>query len=54
MKNKKGFLDISFSWIFAFLIGAMILVGAVYGVNKFSSVKNIENSAELGTALRIY
>jgi len=52
MKNKKGFLDISFSWIFAFLIGAMILVGAVYGVNKFSSVKNIENSAELGTALK--
>jgi len=52
MKNKRGFLDISFSWIFAFLIGAMILTGAIYGINKFSSIKNTQNSAELGVALK--
>ena len=51
-RNKKGFLDISFSWIFAFLVGAMILVGAIYGVNKFTSVKDSQNSAELGVALK--
>lgn len=52
MKDKRGFLDISFSWIFAFLIGAMILAGAIYGINKFSSLKNTQNSAELGTTLK--
>lgn len=52
MKDKRGFLDISFSWIFAFIVGAIILTGAIYGVNKFSSLKDTQNSAELGTALK--
>ncbi len=52
MMKKKGFLDLSFSWIFAFLVGAIILFGAVYTINKISNVKNAENSAELGTALK--
>ncbi len=50
--KKKGFLDLSFSWIFAFLVGAVIIFGAVYTINKISNVKNVENSAELGTALK--
>ena len=48
---RRGFLDISFSWIFALLIGGMILFGAIYGVSKFTSIKNTETSAELGTEL---
>lgn len=35
-KMKKGYLDISFSWIFAIIVGAIILFGAVYGIVKFS------------------
>jgi len=48
---KKGFLDISFSWVFALMIGAIILFGAIYGVNKLTGIKNTENSAEIGTEL---
>lgn len=48
---KKGFLDISFSWIFALIIGVVILVGAFYFVNQFGETKNTQSSAEYGTKL---
>lgn len=49
--KKKGYLDISFSWIFALLIGGMILFGAIYGVSKFSSVAGVKESASSATGL---
>ncbi|MDP3966394.1 MAG: hypothetical protein Q8Q04_02595 [archaeon] len=48
---KKGFLDISFSWIFALIIGVVILFAAIYFVSQFSEVKDTQNSAEIGTSL---
>jgi len=47
--NKKGFLDISFSWIFAFIIGGFIIFGAVYGLNKFTDIEQTKSSAVSGT-----
>ena len=32
--NKKGFLQISFQWIFAIVVGIVILFLAIYGVSK--------------------
>ena len=48
--KKRGFLDISFSWIFALLVGALILFGAVYFVNKAANVENSANSAGAGSS----
>jgi len=44
--NKKGFLDISFSWMFAIIAGVIILVLAIYAVNKFTGTQNTANTAE--------
>lgn len=49
--NKKGFLDISFSWIFALIIGAVIIFGAISFVHRVSDIKSSQNSAEAGTSL---
>jgi len=46
---KKGFLDISFSWIFAILIGGIILFAAIYGVGKVSRTQETKVSAETAT-----
>ncbi len=51
MKNKKAFLDISFSWIFALIVGAIILGGAIYGVSKFThsaeSISAVKGAQEI-------
>jgi hypothetical protein len=48
-------MDISFSWIFAAIVGGLILFGAIYGVTKFISIEEARTSAEsaveLGTVL---
>lgn len=49
--NKKGYLDISFSWIFAIIVGIIFIFGAVYGVSKIIGVKDTEFSATSGTTL---
>ena len=46
MKNKKAFLDISFSWIFAIIVGAIILGGAIYGLSKFTDTENRISTTE--------
>ncbi|MCR4327143.1 MAG: hypothetical protein NUV46_01010 [Nanoarchaeota archaeon] len=51
MIKKGGFLDISFSWIFAFLVGAIILFVAIYFVTQFGEGKTNQSSAESGTKL---
>lgn len=44
--GKRGQLDISFSWIFALIIGGFIIFGAVYGVTKFSKISEQKISSE--------
>ena len=45
--SKRGFLDISFSWVFAILIGAFILFLAIYGVTKFTKTASMSEDLEL-------
>lgn len=51
MRDKKGFLDISFSLIFAFLVGGMIIFGAIYGLSQYSKTEELTRSAESGEKL---
>jgi hypothetical protein len=50
--NKSGFLDMSFSWMFALIVGAFILFGAIFFVVKLISTEqtssNIQTSNSLG------
>ena len=54
-KNKKGFLQISFPWIFALIVGAAILFLAIYGVGKYAgtqeTVQSAKTSKEIGILL---
>lgn len=45
-------MDFSFTWIFAFIVGAMILFGAFYGVNKFMEIKQLEGSGQAALNLK--
>lgn len=47
--KKKGYLDFSFSWIFALLVGGIILFGAIYGVSKFVNISETKSSVTTGT-----
>jgi hypothetical protein len=55
MKNKKGFLEISFSWIFAIIVGIIILGGAIYGLSKFThmaeSTSSVKGAKEISILL---
>lgn len=44
-------MDISFSWIFAFIIGGFIIFGAIYGVTKFTHIAETGSSAYAATDL---
>lgn len=48
-KDKRGYLDISFSWIFALIVGGFILFGAIYGVTKFIGIQEAKTSGESAT-----
>jgi len=53
--EKKAYLEIQFSWIFALIVGAIILFFAIFMVIKFvkteSSSQNIQTSKEIGILL---
>ncbi len=55
MLNKKGDLNISFGWLFAIIVGATILVLAIYGATKIIKTGQQEGQAvgakELGILL---
>ncbi|MEK6823589.1 MAG: hypothetical protein AABY06_01010 [Nanoarchaeota archaeon] len=55
MLNKKGDLNISFGWLFAIIVGATILVLAIYGATKIIKTGQQEGQAvgakELGVLL---
>jgi len=54
MYNKKGF-EMSFGWIFAILVGAVIIFLAIYAAGKLSGqeidITNTESAKELGILL---
>ena len=49
--NKRGFLQISFAWLFAIIIGAFILVLAIYASTKI--IKTEQLSLDAKTAKEI-
>lgn len=55
VENKKGFLQMSFPWIFALLVGAVIIFLAIYGVSKLIStqetIQSAKTSKEIGILL---
>jgi hypothetical protein len=51
MKTKKAQLNISFGWIFAIVVGAVILSLAIFGVVRFVNLEKTQQSAETGKQL---
>ena len=53
--NKKGFLQLSFPWLFAMIVGAVILFLAIYGVTRLvtteETIQSAKASKELGVLL---
>lgn len=53
MSNKKGFLQISFAWLFAIIIGAIILVFAIYAAVKLLGTEKGVSETELGEEISV-
>jgi len=53
--NKKGFLEVSFGWLFAIIVGAFILFLAIYGVTKLikteGTIQTTKTSKDIGILL---
>jgi hypothetical protein len=53
--NKKGFLQISFPWMFAIIVGIAILFFTIYGLTKLigteDTIQDVKTSKELGILL---
>lgn len=54
MMNKKGF-EVSFAWLFAILVGAVILILTIYGITKYvqteQTILNAKTGEEIGVLL---
>ena len=53
MKKKGGYLQISFAWIFAILVGAFILSLAIYAAVKIINLGETEIDAKIGKEIGI-
>lgn len=55
MRNKKGFIQISFPWLFAIIVGILILFLAIYGVTRLirteQTIQDVKTSQEIGILL---
>ncbi|MBT4376434.1 hypothetical protein HOD29_03600 [archaeon] len=51
--NKKAYLQISFAWMFAIIVGAFIIFLAVFAVTKFSGIQETKQDVEAGEELGI-
>jgi hypothetical protein len=53
--RKKGFIQISFPWLFAIIVGIAILFLAIYGVTKLirteQTIQDVKTSKEIGILL---
>lgn len=45
-QNKKGFLQISFAWLFAIIVGAFILFLAIFAVTKIITTEQTESDVK--------
>ncbi len=53
IKNKKGYLQISFGWLFAIIVGAVIIFLAIYFVGKIISTQGSLQSAKTGKEIEV-
>ena len=55
VKSKKGYLQISFGWLFAIIVGIVIISLAIYFVTKMIStegtIQSAKTSKEVGILL---
>jgi hypothetical protein len=51
--NKRGFLQISFTWLFAIIIGAIILVFAIYASVKLIGTEGTVSSTETAEEIAV-
>lgn len=51
--NRTGYLQISFAWIFAIIVGAFILFLAIFAVTKFIKTEQTITEAEIGKEIGI-
>jgi len=55
IKNKKGYLQISFGWLFAIIVGIVIIALAIYFVTKMvgtqDTIQSAKTSKEIGILL---
>jgi len=51
--NNKGYLQISFGWLFAIIVGAFILFLAIYATTKFIGMEETTLSAKTGKEIGI-
>ncbi len=53
IKNKKGYLQISFGWLFAIIVGIVIIALAIYFVTKMVDTQGTIQSAKTGKEIGI-
>ena len=53
MKSKSGFLQISFAWLFAIIIGAVILFFAIYASVKLIKTESGVSTTETGKEITV-
>jgi hypothetical protein len=53
IKNKKGALEFSFTWVFAIIAGMFILFLAIYGVSKFMNIEKSSQNAQTATDIGV-
>lgn len=53
MRNKNGFIQISFAWLFAIIIGAIILFFAIYASVKLINIEEGVSTAETGKEISV-
>ena len=51
MKNKRGFLEISFAWLFGIIAGAIILAIAIFTVTRIMNIGQSSTTAEAGSEI---
>lgn len=51
--NRKGFLQISFGWLFALIVGAFVLFMAIFLSVKLIGTQNAQSDAELGSDISV-
>jgi hypothetical protein len=51
--KKRGFLQISFQWLFAIVVGIFILFLTIYGITRLMTSEQTVQSAELGKQIGV-